>query len=113
MTKRTTLRIISTSLFLFMAYSGVAQQQQPLQFVAMHQVDEAVFAHTYKIDIAVLADQKDDQQLTNLPNWIAALLNELNATTGTLESSYDAATGTITVITSTEASLQPIFDRIK
>lgn len=112
MITRTTLRFYLTILFLFNTLCGVAQQQQPLHFVAMHQVDHFVFVHTYKVEHEGITDQKDDQQVNALPSWITSMLNGLNAHQEIKESSFDAATGTFTIVTSTGASLQPIFDQI-
>ena len=105
------LKVFLFSCILFSSFSAYSQQLSELKIVAVHQVDEQVYAHTFKTNSQSMTSNSDEQAIRSSTEEIDAFIKSVLTINGVLEASFDLATSTFTII-SAHPSIEEEIQRL-
>ena len=106
-----TLKVVLFSCILFSSYSTYSQQLSDVKIVAVHQVDQQVYAHTFKTNSQSMSSYSDKQAIHSSTEEIDSFIKSVLTINGVSEASFDPATSTFTIISS-HASIEEEIERL-
>lgn len=106
-----TLKVVLLSSVLFSSYSTYSQQLPEVKIVEVHQVDQHVYAHTFKTYNQEITTYSDEQAIRSSTEEIDAFIKLVLTINGVSEASFDLATSTFTIISS-HPSIEEEIERL-
>jgi transketolase len=106
-----TVKVVVFSCVLFTSYSTYSQQLPEVKKVAVHQVDQQVYAHTFKTNSQSMTSYSDEQAIRSSTEEIDGFIKLVLTINGVTEASFDLATSTFTIISSKE-SIEEEIERL-
>ena len=106
-----TVKVVVFSCILFSSNSTYSQQLPEVKKVAVHQVDQQVYAHTFKANSQSMTSYSDEEAIRSSKEEIDAFIKLVLTINGVSEASFDLATSTFTIISS-HPSIEEEIERL-